>query len=244
MIIEFTGMPGSGKSTLNKAVQKVLVSKGYKIWTPKEYWQSMGLEQQAPLDKLIKGVIKKLAVVVRAVACNMPLMVVVPWRNILVCNSIHNKYVILNAFLSNLAERTAVKRNVAKNAIALIDEGIVHRAYSLFVLPKELVHVSELISYVRSIELPDLLVYLRSTIPRCLDGLARRGVPSRMERMSESEALSMLVKGKFVLDTIVKELKRLPRSQPYVLEVDGNNLCEAKGQLVNWIDERLSLIQI
>jgi hypothetical protein len=203
----------------------------------------MGLAQQAPLDNLIKGVIKKLAVVVRAVACNIPLMVVVPWRNILMRNSMRNKYMILNAFLSNLAERTAVKRNVAKDTIALIDEGIVHRAYSLFVLPRELVNISEVISYVRSIELPDLLVYIRSAIPQCLDGISRRGVPLRMKRMTGSEALSMLVKGKFVLDTIVEELKRLPCSQPYVLELDGDNLCEGKEKLVSWIDEHLSLIK-
>ena len=243
LIIEFTGLPGSGKSTLNNAVQKALVSKGYKTWSPRKYWQSMGLEQQIPSNNFRKGIIKKLAVILRAIACNMPVMLVVPWRNVLVGHSIRDRYMILNALLSNLAEQEAVTSYVPKDTIALIDEGMVHRAYSLFVLPGGSVNISEVMSYIRAIELPDLLVYVRSNIPDCLDGIVRRGVPARMKRMGVSEALSLLGKGEFLLDTMVEELKCLPSSEERVLEVDGDNLCQAKEKLVNWIDEHSRLIK-
>ena len=243
LIVEFTGLPASGKSTLKSGVQEALVSKGYKIWTAREYWRSMGLEENVASWASIMGMIRKLGVVLRAVCCNFPLVTRVPWGKIFSQNSIWTLYIILNAFLSNLAEREAVKCCVPRNTIALLDEGTVHRAYSLFVMPGYAIHGSRVISYVQALKLPDLLVYIRSGTSRCLDGMSRRGFPLRMKGMTRSEVLSLLSKGEVVLNTLAENLKRQPCSETYVLEVDGENLCEARKRVIRWIEDHFHVPQ-
>lgn len=130
MIIEFTGIPGSGKTTLNDVLQQFLISRGYQVWTQTEYWRQTGNKQLSFSGRML-FIFRKSIVCLSSAITNFHLMLLVPWRNILAGQSFRNKWLCLNSFMTNLAEREAVENLVPNNTIALIDEGVFHRAYSL-----------------------------------------------------------------------------------------------------------------
>jgi len=243
VIVEFTGLPGSGKSTLNEAVREVLLSQGYQVWTPKDYWQSIGLNQQSSYGSRMRAVVKKATILVRAATRNLSLMAVVPWRLILMRQSFRHQLVILDSFFSNLAEFEAADRLVPNNTIVLLDEGMVHRAVSLFVVQENSINLPGVIAYGRAIRLPDFLVYVRSTIPISLRRIIKRGVPLRMEKMDEPKILAMLVREKIVLDTLIENVRSWPSAKLDVIELNGENMAEAKQKLLDCFDRHLPPIK-
>ena len=236
LIIEFTGNPGSGKSTLAGAFRRELDTRGYHTWLPNEYWKDLGLIHTGNRYKRVGGIIKKFSGVARAALSNIPALGAIPWCDILMYTSFRHKKIILGAFATNLAEREVLKREVKRNTIALLDEGIVHRIYSLFVFPQISVNMTSVFKYLRAVDLPDLLVYVRSSIPSCMERMIKRGLPLRLENMQKSEILSMMAKGEETLDTVVEKIQSIFFSKVDVLELDGGNIPDGTKKILNWLD--------
>ena len=122
--------------------------------------------------------------------------------------------------MTNLAEREAAENLVPHNTIALMDEGIFHRSYSLFVTPEKYLDIKGILLYGRAVKLPDLLIYLKSPVPACLDRICRRELPVRMRGLKRSVALKMMIKGETALNVLIKyflwdEYCHFPIPKPY-----------------------------
>jgi len=191
LIIEFTGIPGTGKTTLCDALQRFLISRGYQIWTQTDYWRQIG-NKQLPFSGRMLFIFRKSIVCLRSALINFQLMSLVPWHNILTEQSFQNKCLCLNSFMTNLSEREAAESLVSNNTVALMDEGTFHRAYSLFVSPEKYLDIKGLLLYGRAVKLPDLLIYLKSPVPVCFDRIRSRGLPLRMRGLKNSVALKMI----------------------------------------------------
>ena len=238
MIIEFTGLPGSGKTTLNDALQQFLISRGYRVWTQTDYWRQIG-NKQLSFSRRMLFIFRKLIVCLKTVHTNFHVMPFVPWRNILAGQSFQNKWLCLNSFMTNLAEREAAEKLVPHNTVALMDEGIFHRAYSLFVTPEKYLDIKGILLYGRAVKLPDLLIYLKSPVPVCFDRILKRGLPIRMRGLNNSIALKMMFKGEKTLDTLVEGLRQRQLNNVNVLEIDCQDPVEAKNKLFDCIENFL-----
>lgn len=239
MIIEFTGLPGSGKSTLNTAAEEFLRSRGYHVWTPRNYWQILGLRERATSPQRILSVTRKAAALLKPALVNFQLIRVIPWLEVLKGRPFLHQKMVVNSFLSNLAELEAAKRVVSNGAVALLDEGIVHRAYGLFVLPQKSINSRAVKDYGRIVDLPDLLVYIRLKRAVSLNRMLDRGVPLRMVGLKNAESLRMLGNGEVLLDTLINSIRKRVSPECHVLDLDGEVMHSAKQNLMNWLEDHL-----
>jgi len=235
VIIEFTGLPGSGKTTLNDALQNNLIRKEYCIWTPGRHWRALGLQYQ--VNKLHRSlmVTKKTATLVKPAINNIQIILSIPWIHIFSGLSFKYKKLIAKSFLVNLAESEFAKLASKEGCVVLLDEGIVHRAYSLFVsLNKEINHKA-LKCYALMVNLPDLLVFVKINVKQALQRIMARGVPLRMTDLSYNQSERMLVQGELLLETLI-QLIRQRRSNPCeIMEVDGELIDKSVISISDWI---------
>lgn len=239
MIVEFTGLPGSGKSTLNAAVEQFLLSGGYTVWTPRKHWKAMGLRQPTSSAQRGLAVTRKTALLIMTGLANIRLISMVPWFDVLAGRPLRHQKMVLNSFMSNLAELEVAKRLRGKSTVALLDEGIVHRAYGLFVSPEKPINSKTVERYARTVNLPDILVYVQLNRFISLKRMLRRGVPLRMTELENSKVLRMLAHGEVLLDVLVKAIHNRTASTCRIVELDGAVMDTARKELLNWLDNHL-----
>ncbi len=239
MIIEFTGLPGCGKSTFSNNVYDFLQSKKYPVWTPSEYWKKMGLQRKVSRSKRVLAVIEKSAELVKAAVKNIELICAISWGEVLRNNSPSNIPLIINSFLSNLAEMGLAKKVSSRGTTALLDEGVVHRAYSLLNFPNKAVNLKSIERYARTVELPDVLVYIRLNKKICLERILKRGVPLRMAKLHKSEMIEMLANGELLLDTLIEAITGCRVSGCSVLEIDTETFPSEKHAILKFLFEHL-----
>ena len=167
---------------------------------------------------------------------NIRLFSVIPWGQIIMGNSVRNQIVILSAFFKNLVERESINCLAQNNTIVLMDEGLFHRAYSLFVPTRKSFDLAKVINYGRTIGLPQLLVYLKPSVLVTLHRMQERGMPIRMKRLKIPQIISMLVRGEAVLDTLIETAIHKTSSKFDVIELNGDDIEESKQKILDWFD--------
>jgi thymidylate kinase len=236
VIVEFTGLPGSGKSTLSMAVQEVLLSRGYEVLTSFECKQVAGLIDQHSGGNRLTAILNNIIITVKCIMMNIRIFSVIPWWQLVMGNSIRDQIVILTAFFKNLVERDAINYVAQNNTIVLMDEGLFHRAYSLFVPTRNSLNLFKVINYGRTIWLPHLLIYLKPSILTSLHRMQKRGVPIRMKRLKAREIVSMLVRGEAVLDILVETAIHKPSAKFDVIILNGEDVEGSKQKILDWFD--------
>lgn len=239
MIIEFTGIPGSGKTTLHKALQNNLRRKEYCVWSPSQHWQFLGLQQQFNKSRRSLTVTRKAATLVKPAINNIHIILSVPWIQVFRGLPFKYKKLIAKSFLFNLAESEFAKLARKEGVVALLDEGIVHRAYSLFVSLNKDINHKALERYALMVNLPDLLVFVKLNVKRALQRIMARGTPLRMTGLSYSQSGRMLAQGELLLETLI-QLIRQRRSNPCeIMEVDGRLIDKSVLSISDWITDRV-----
>ena len=237
MIIEFTGIPGSGKTNLHKALENNLRRKGCCVWTPSQHWQSLELQQQTNKSRRFLSVTRKATTLVKPAINNIHFVLSVPWIQALSGLTFKYKKLIARSFLVNLAESEFAKLTRKESVIALMDEGIVHRAYSLFVTLDHEINHKALERYITMVNLPDLLVYVKLNVKRALQRIMARGVPSRMTGLSYIQSEHMLVKGEQLLETLIQFIRQRRPNSCVIMEVDGELKDKSFKSISDWITE-------
>ena len=237
MIIEFTGIPGSGKTSLHKTLKNNLRCKGCCVWTPNQHWQSLVVEKQANKLHRYLTVSRKAATIVKPAINNIHFILSVPWIQALSGLSFKYKKLIAKSFLINLAESEFAKLTRKEKVVALMDEGIVHRAYSLFVSLNNEINYKALERYAFMVNLPDLLVYVKLNVKRALQRITARGVPLRMTDLSYSQSERMLVKGELLLETLIQFIRQRRSNSCVIMEVDGELIDKSVQSISDWITE-------
>lgn len=237
MIIEFTGIPGSGKTNLHKALENNLRRKGCYVWTPSQHWQSLELQPQTNKSRRFLSITRKAATLVKPAINNIHFVLSVPWIQALSGLTFKYKKLIARSFLVNLAESEFAKLTRKESVIALMDEGIVHRAYSLFVTLNHEINHKALERYITMVNLPDLLVYVKLNVKRALQRIMARGVPSRMTGLSYIQSEHMLVKGEQLLETLIQFIRQRRSNSCVIMEVDGELKDKSVKSISDWITE-------
>ena len=237
MIIEFTGLPGSGKTTLNDALQNNLTRKEYCIWTPGRNRRTSGLQYQ--VNKLHRSltVTKKTATLVKAAINNIQIILSIPWIQVFSGLSFKYKKLIAKSFLVNLAESEFAKLASKGGCVALMDEGIVHRAYTLFVSLNKDINHKALERYALMVNLPDLLVFVKINVKQALQRIMARGVPLRMTDLSYSQSEHMLAQGELLLETLIQLIRQRRSDSCKIMEVDGKLIDKNVISISDWITD-------
>ena len=238
LIIEFTGIPGSGKTTLCKTLLQYFIARNYQVWTQTDYWRQIGNKQLSFSGRMF-FFFRKLIICLKSSFANSNLIFHLPWLDLLAGQSFKNKWRCLNSFLTNLAEYEAAKNLESHNTIALMDEGIFHRAYNIFVMPEKCLNNRRLLLYGKAVNMPDLLIYLKAPVSVCFGRISRRGLPIRMQGLNHSIALEMMLNGEKALNSLIEDLKQRKLKTVKVIEIECQDLSEANRKLLNCIEKLL-----
>jgi hypothetical protein len=233
VIVEFVGLPGAGKSTICTALRKSLSEQGLPVWTRQDYW-SFGREGKGVLCNALRyfGLMK-------TVAMNVPLILqsTLSWRKTLSVFSLGYKLFVLKCFLMTVHEREVLRR-LQHSGVALVDEGALQRAYTIFFHFGALPDTPKLATYVSRIWPPDILVYLKISAASALARLQSRELPVRMQQMSAEQKAVMLKDGEKFLERLVDMAKGRPEST--VLEFDGEDIVGATMKLQRFLEQQLA----
>lgn len=217
MLIEFIGLPGSGKTTLCGRLRTALTDAGCDVWTQTDYWKTGRIHAYARSFRDILGGIR----IIRNV----------PWAHIVAMGGEH-RGLISKSILVNIAEHSAVARRPGRE-IAVFDEGLVQRAYSIFVYRRPSMNVVTMMHrYIDSLKLPELLIHIKAPVSLALERICKRGVPHRMAGMSRDQMEAMLMRGDRLIEMVVDYVKTSAR----VLDVDAGEDDSSVRSIVASID--------
>lgn len=219
--IEFCGLPGSGKSTLCSELLKELRYSNHRVFSresaldvfirrrddgllknllkrfPWAVWKLfMGVEMCLP--EFHHFVTRNPGVMAKACACLLNHKVPQDGRQ---C--------ILYALLRSCVEHDLRGRYMRQDEAVLMDEGLVHRIFTLFgYLPGD-VKDDEIGEFVEAIPLPELVVHVKSGPAACLKRIAKRPEPNYMlSHLDAPGRLKQLVMADARLSLAVSMLER------------------------------------
>jgi RecA/RadA recombinase len=95
--------------------------------------------------------------------------------------------------------------------LVLCDEGITHRSINLFVSSGQQLDRERLRSFLGSWALPDVVVHVRASLERCAERTRSRGVPKRLEGSGEAELRAFVGACAAVSAEIAREASRRGR---------------------------------
>jgi thymidylate kinase len=104
--------------------------------------------------------------------------------------------------------------------LVLCDEGVAHRSITLFVSSRPRLELARLRSFLRSWALPDVVVHVRASLESCAERTRSRGVPKRLEGKGDTELRAFVGACTAVSEEIVEEARR--RGLP-TLEIDNEH---------------------
>jgi thymidylate kinase len=225
MIVEFAGLPGSGKTTLRNAVAAELTSRGWPVEARHVIRPSgdrfRALVHRARSAGAYPGVCRS---AVQAMAGDSR-----PMRE--------------RAFALRLTAVTLDNYRWlrGRETIGLIDEGLLQRGFLLFTGTVHAAPTKAMSRYVRALPVPDLVVHLRldSADVRTRLGDRQRFLPPRYARLAMNELPLALSAGAQVLDEMLQQLNaRVER--PLLLTLDARTSLAEAVALVTACTEKLA----
>jgi len=235
MIVEFVGLPGSGKSTLRNRTADILESMGIPFRLPGAFIESHGHMRDVtsnPFGAAVFRACKNLrkAGILIEVGITSPRLVSFTLRLLISDRrALYDSLLRLRLFLTSLTNRRFAQKGVFAQQLILFDEGVVQRAFTIFADGNRETDPKQVRYYARKIPLPDLLVYLKVDPTVMVDRirLRPRGLSRRFRRMDEDRIASTMNEAQHMLDNLVEEIRNTAGSGVSVVCVNANNLERA-----------------
>jgi thymidylate kinase len=192
MIIEFTGSPGSGKNTLSLVLKQILSDLGLKAMLLTEagrcclkrtFLGSLICFITPPRwqEKVLWGVFRRLIVLYRLKFVIKNRMLTwramrvltrhqLPWRE---------RRSILRWFLRDASYYQFFRKRLRPGEVLILDEGLVHRATSLYASASEDPNPLEIMNYVKLLPRPDLVIWVQTLPDICVERVCSRKIYRR-----------------------------------------------------------------
>lgn len=258
-LIEITGIPGCGKSTISPLVKSYLAKSGIEAFnSPSVILMSKSLAANklhlkraieyiyAQLsDKTLRKLIRKLNLKQkyrdRYIASNPQLYSYVQClTNSRPIPSSHKKQII-RFFLNSGAIYQIASERISKDATFIFDEGFVHRVVTLFVSVEETkVDFKELDRYLNRIPPVHLLIKVEADEDVCKNRMVNGKLPFRLGGKKEREILDFLSKSNLVIDYAVNYLIQ---SGARAITIDNRNEPFFENHINSQLEARLKILQ-
>ncbi|MHA1231706.1 MAG: hypothetical protein ACTSPQ_13750 [Candidatus Helarchaeota archaeon] len=218
--IELTGIPGSGKSTILRLIEKYFRKKGYKVYNKdniiqcsdaylfknryfKNLFSLLPNKFKDPiLIKLIDHTFIRHKYELKFLLNNIQIFdYIINLNNNRPISENHINLVI-KWFISTAGRYEIWKvNNNNNNSILVLDEGFVHKIVSLFVsIEEETINFQEIEKYLNMIPKIDLLIKIEANEHLCMNRIITRKLPVRLEGKSENEIIEFLSRAKIAID--------------------------------------------
>ena len=244
MIIEFMGLPGSGKTTLHAKAVQSLEEMACQVWTPEHYWEKQRPYyhrsfQGSRFNRMKNGIlfinqlISKVPSVLKYFFKNRSFVLFL-WRNI---NNFHYtleyRVLLIKYFMIDLFPYSSFSEHAFdRNNVILIDEGLIQHMYTLFVHKKRFLEQEALRRYLSYAPLPNLLIFIESDPEVCFERMEKRGIiPYRLRGESVEVFRESLQKGKELFSMVVKLINERNLNPVQIVQLDGNFPEEATEKL-------------
>jgi adenylate kinase len=221
VILEFLGLPGSGKSTLCEELQRWLADADGPNSKPANRVDRMGLNT-------VLGMIRY-------------------WRATLIAGrtlmssprSWNDKRLAVRWFLSTLG-RYAAPRD---RRMLVLDEGLLQRSFLLFMERDGFGSVDRVARYVSAIPLPDAVIMVDVDPAESLARLQRRSrpVPRRFRTMAGEDQLTAFTRGAELLDLVLATASARRGSSTVVIRVPSEDVDQARRHLASEMATKLGI---
>lgn len=222
-VVEFTGPPGGGKSTLAERCAQVLRERGLRI-PERDEVRALHL-RYGWIGRLAGSQVRERDVAGQRLQyfkeVETPLLlrrfrVFHPrgwrrWREAVA--DVRERDAASAEMLERWVERAVLmwlmlRAQRRRIDLFLWEEGIAHRAVNLFAHPDAPLDEARLVSFLRAWPFPDALVHVDADVDACLARLAERGLPERLADRAPAEVRSFVERGARVTRAIAEEARR------------------------------------
>lgn len=224
-IVEFTGIPGSGKSTILPIVKDYLANQGLTVFdsgdivrcsTRFPFTNSLFNTLLSSLPRgLNKILLRKLN---NGLCLRQKYQIEYMINNLLFFNSVadltnsrpipeNHKRITIESFLRMAGDYQIAKESSKKNAVLLLDEGFGHKVITFYISVEEkIIDFVEIESYLEKIPRIHLLIEIKADESVCKKRIIDRKLPERLEGRTDHEVMEYLRRSKSAIDYGVKYL--------------------------------------
>jgi thymidylate kinase len=223
-LVELTGTPGSGKSTISPVIIKYVKSKGLKIFDrhslllnhnnippQKNFYITILKYFPDSFRKRFLNSLYRMLDINRIYMANFLLdnwcVNEATFQNISNTPLPHHKKNWLILWWLNLITQYQMARETLEdNSIIILDEGFYHKIINFFVHQNADLEYSKIGSYIKNIPFIDILIQIETNLENCLERLDNRDLPRLIRGSTPQELYNYLKKAKnaieFSLDII------------------------------------------
>lgn len=240
MIIELTGPPGVGKSSVTRALCRALIAEGKDVYYPREgeprphrYWR-----RSLPGTRTCRRALWTLIFLIRhAKLAATTIRLQVRWTA-----SLREKLYLMWGFVSAGALDLVLRHDQPAGAIVILEEGLLQRGVSLFSSVKCSAGREVLERYVRDLPHVDLTLSVEASAETCLERICERNVRPKRTRGLATEDLRRFVLNQRATAVGLVELQRNQGAS--VVTVDNSKSMDCLAAQVRTISrETIALFQ-
>jgi len=232
MLIEFTGMVGSGKSTIAAELKRLLRADGFTALSPAEAierclgraWLGRAIARLAPVgwrERLQGHVLRMVEGWQRlAFAISRPQLVwhvlqsqldrKIPWWH---------RRIIIDRFFEVAGQYRYLRDHLQDGEVVVLEEGFVHRATNLYAWESQAVDPKMVRRYLSLLPELDLVVFVRAPLDVCLERAGMRGLPQRL-RDKEQATVDRFMVNANIISRVTFEF--LTAHRRHLIEVDNS----------------------
>lgn len=236
MIIEFMGLPGSGKTTLQKHTADILQEMNYNVFMPDAHWKEereyFRLSfQGAPSNRLkysfylARNVLLKAPTLLTYINEQKHFVRVVVGQIHQFSHTLKYKALLAKYFLIDFFQYSLFERNpkIASDMI-LIDEGFIQHVYTLYTNRRKNIDCEALKQYLSYVPIPHLLFFVKTDPDLCYTRMEQRGItPYRLRGEPDGVLRDSLDKGIELFSKVEAYLAEEKSNQLKIVEINCPN---------------------
>jgi len=239
MIIEFMGLPGSGKTTFHRIAKQFFEANGLKVWVPDDQWFVARKYLKLSYEGTVANRIKNKGLFSYSIGIYLPNLLRYCCSHkrfvsgvlkiiLLTPNTFKSKWLLTKYFIIDLFQYSFIHYNPAKEYdISLIDEGFFQHCFTYFT-PKDRPLNYKLIEwYLSNMPHPNLVIHISVPAEDCIERMKGRGLPYRLKKESADVMYGLLKKGIKLFSFIEKIVSRKKDDKAVIVQLDDLSLENA-----------------
>ncbi|MBW2094698.1 MAG: AAA family ATPase [Deltaproteobacteria bacterium] len=243
MIIEFMGLPGSGKTRLHEVARKIIEERGFAVWDPDQMWNSVRKYKEKSAANGLTGSVKFVIRVVLNLFPQLPqifrfcrkhfsFVLGVLWMILSNPSAIRTRILLLKYLLIDICQYATINGHDGKTKVVLVDEGFIQHIFTNLAQKLHNRDFQKGRWYIRNAPLPNLLIYVRTSPETCLQRMQARGFPRRLQNEPIDVIKTMLSTGNELFEFVYGIVERISHGMTKAYALNSKPSLEMTGILL------------